>query len=679
MIPTLKLSALILSAFAFLSPPASAGTRPEQAPSKLRAATLEFGDRWTKKHTGLAAMLRAGGFETEALSVQSLERVQLVAFGSFTNNDALFKHFVQQNARALRSFVERGGVILEMAQSDQHGAKVTFLPERCDVRRCDQDDSQLLVAMAGHPLLRGDWVKEDAPFSIPMLQGREDISWEGIDRWTGGQVLLWAGKSPDTHAALVEVAHGKGRYLISSLWFDKLADAEGIVQAPRGQQLAARAFAQDLVRYVRLVRRGKAPQVTPTPAPQPKITGPMLGHIDAQSARVWLRPTEAGRYTLELLGSKGSKARSWTLAADPAQDLCITWKIDGLLPDQEYRYTIQHADGDRAGELVVPAEACRFRTAKAPGSKSRVRLAFLSCASSKPSHAWEAIRLSKTQGLVLLGDTPYIDTTELERVREKHRQFLQVPGLARLIRSVPVWGTWDDHDFGRNDSDGTLPGKRNTRRGFAEYRALASCGKDGKGVYTSFRRGAIEVFLCDARYFARTEQAGPDDERPSLLGKEQWAWLEQGLRSSTAPFKIVATGMIWDDKKNRESDDWGSYPHERLRLENFVGENSISGVILLGGDIHVSRHLRYPETRQRVGYVLDQFIVSPLHEGVIPSLDVPHPALLWSAKLPRVYLTMDVDDTQEDPTLTARWVQDTGKGEGQELRRVILRASQLRR
>jgi hypothetical protein len=45
-------------------------------------------------------------------------------------------------------------VILEMAQSDQHGAKVTFLPERCDVRRCDQDDSQLLVAMAGHPLLR---------------------------------------------------------------------------------------------------------------------------------------------------------------------------------------------------------------------------------------------------------------------------------------------------------------------------------------------------------------------------------------------------------------------------------------------------------------------------------------------------------------------------------------------
>ena len=58
------------------------------------------------------------------------------------------------------------------------------------------------------------------------------------------------------------------------------------------------------------------------------------------------------------------------------------------------------------------------------------------------------------QGLVLLGDTPYIDSTVLQVAREKHREFLSIPELSRFMGQRPVWGTWDDHDFGRNNSDG---------------------------------------------------------------------------------------------------------------------------------------------------------------------------------------------------------------------------------
>ena len=118
--------------------------------------------------------------------------------------------------------------------------------------------------------------------------------------------------------------------------------------------------------------------------------------------------------------------------------------------------------------------------------------------------------------------------------------------------------------------------------------------------------------------------------------------------------------MIWDDKKNGEKDDWGTYAHEREAIFDFIGENKISGVVLIGGDIHVSRHLKYP-MQDRIGYDLHQFIISPLHDSVIPSLNVPHPHLQWGEPLKNMFLTVTADTTGERPTLDAKWIDRTGK------------------
>ena len=57
---------------------------------------------------------------------------------------------------------------------------------------------------------------------------------------------------------------------------------------------------------------------------------------------------------------------------------------------------------------------------------------------------------------------------------------------------------------------------------------------------------------------------------------------------------LLMTGMIWDDKKNGEKDDWHTYRHEREAIFDFIAKNRISGCVLMSGDIHVSRALRYP-------------------------------------------------------------------------------------
>jgi alkaline phosphatase D len=284
-----------------------------------------------------------------------------------------------------------------------------------------------------------------------------------------------------------------------------------------------------------------------------------------------------------------------------------------------------------------------------------------SCASSsKFFDVWTQIAAKNIDALMLLGDTPYIDSTKLSVNRSRHREFLSIPTLAELGASTPVWGTWDDHDFGGNDTDGKVANKETLRQVFTEYRAQKQFGDGEHGVYTKFRRGPVEAFMLDPRYFSQTEPSPVDQRKPTCLGRTQWQWLLDGLKHSTAPFKLLATEMIWDDKKNGEKDDWETYAHEREALFDFIGENQIRGVVLIGGDIHVSRHLKYP-MKERMGCDLHQFIISPLHDRVIPSLNVPHPHLQWGEPLKNMFLTVTADTTGDQPTLDADWIDRTGK------------------
>ena len=381
--------------------------------------------------------------------------------------------------------------------------------------------------------------------------------------------------------------------------------------------------------------------------------GPMVGHVSFNAAVLWYRPSELGSYLLRVRDSMGDVVAEITSDSTLASDRCVHWRVAGLQPDTQYRYEIRSSD-----KTIIGGQS--FTTAPANDRKTKICLAFGSCASNASLALWTQMAERGATGLILLGDTPYIDSTQLSVARQKHREFLSIPELAQFMRNRPVWGTWDDHDFGKNDSDGTLPGKEKSRQAFIEYRANNTYGDQDQGIHTKFRYGPVEVFLLDTRWFARTEPSPVDADKPTLLGKQQWNWLLEGLQESTAPFKVIACGMIWDDKKNTESDDWGTYVHEREALFEFLGKNNISGVVLIGGDIHCSRLLEYP-TEKQVGYPVRQLIVSPIHERTIPSLNVPHPHLVHGAAIPHVWLRLEVDSSVIPATLHAEWVQMNGR------------------
>lgn len=636
-------------------------------PAPLRAAVLEHVDQWTNS-VGLAVLLRRAGFTVVPLDparpATEQGDVDLIAFGGFTNNAPAYGSFISDHAGSIGSFVASGGVLLDMAQSDQFNSTVGYLPAPLAATRNDSDYDTIYPLADDHPLVSHLRVVDGRVFTGRSTQIR--VSWESLLDWRRMRVLLAcqaAGRPP----ALLEGAHGQGRFLVTSLTIDKCyrADQTSTIQ-PADAIADSEMFFSALASYVRSVREGTAPEVVPTLQP---IAGPLVGDTGTHHARILARPgsdlhdRQAWACTF---GTERGPRRTVEARLSEANDFTVLFSLTGLRPDTAYTYEIEPVGDPIPGFDLTGS----FTTATPEARPTTLVMGLGSCVWTEANPIWDRIRSEGCESFVMLGDTPYIDSTNLGVARQKQRAFLEHPDVNALTRSMPVWATWDDHDFGGNDVHGDLAGKRNNRTAFVDYRANATFGHDtsgaqltertvaGEGIYTSFRRGPIEVFVLDPRWFSRTEPSWADPAKPTCLGRVQWEWLQEKLLASTAPFKCLATGMIWDDKQNAESDDWGYYSHERDAIFDFLAEHRIPGVFLVGGDIHVSRALNYGP---RVGYDLWQFIVSPMHSSTIPSLNVPHPSLVHSAVEPHVFLRLEADTTVRPHTLRATWVNRDGE------------------
>ena len=107
-------------------------------------AILDYADEWTKT-TGVGPLLDAARVSYADLTPM-LERRQLdlagydiLIIGSFFTNSSELRENLNLQAKTLRDFVERGGVIVVFTQADQNDRSVAWLPRGVSVARCDTD------------------------------------------------------------------------------------------------------------------------------------------------------------------------------------------------------------------------------------------------------------------------------------------------------------------------------------------------------------------------------------------------------------------------------------------------------------------------------------------------------------------------------------------------------------
>ena len=116
---------------------------------------------------------------------------------------------------------------------------------------------------------------------------------------------------------------------------------------------------------------------------------------------------------------------------------------------------------------------------------------------------------------------------------------------------------------------------------------------------------------------------------------------------------LFRSGMVWNKAvRPGKRDHWMTYPHERQALFEFIGKRKISGVVLVGGDVHRTRVLRH-STQASAGYRIPELITSPIHSGVIALANAPHRDLIHDSGEPNAFLLLTVDDSRKPAELAA--------------------------
>ncbi|APZ91410.1 alkaline phosphatase D family protein [Fuerstiella marisgermanici] len=389
--------------------------------------------------------------------------------------------------------------------------------------------------------------------------------------------------------------------------------------------------------------------------------GPYVGTLKTTEAYLLYRPGNiAAELRLTVNDEQGKKVAAVESRSEAEHDFVAKFHVAGLNPGTTYRYQIENIKDGNATLVAGGTPDFHFTTVPTERGGQVLNVAFISCVNDATDPVWQEMANHDLDLLCFGGDTPYADTGDLVDLRNKHRHLLQRPPLAALGKNVSLLGTWDDHDFGKNNGNGKSAAalKDNTRRSFVEYRVQDQYGTGDAGIYQKTDRGAMEVFLLDARWYSQTGPSPVSPDQSTCFGNDQWQWLLESLRKSKAPFKVLLQGQIWQDKKNRETDDMYTYYAERDALLDFIKNERIPGVVLVGGDIHVSRYLMHA---QRVGYDLHDFIISPGHTSTIPSLNVYHQDLEWSRVEPNQFLKMTADTTKEPPVLTVKFLDKDGQ------------------
>lgn len=376
----------------------------------------------------------------------------------------------------------------------------------------------------------------------------------------------------------------------------------------------------------------------------------MLGHTTSTDTRIWVKASQPARLAVRI-GKQpdladGKLVRGPTLEARTG---CMGHLVvGGLEPAQRYYYTVL-LDGRPA--LVRPYPW--FVTAPPEGRDDRVRFAFVSCVGYHGYDAaagWADMVRTNFDLVLLLGDNHYADSPLPAKQRAAYYEQRRQAGYREITSRTPAYAIWDDHDYGPDNSDGTLVGKELSLQTFKEHWPNPAYGEpDNPGVYFQFSRGHVDFFMLDVRYH-RSPNRSTNLATKTMLGPRQLAWLKRALAASRAPVKVLASGSEFQSYGTQDS--WTSFKRERDELFEFIQTQPIPGVLLISGDRH------FTAAYQVKGRWIE-VTSGPLGSRYAESK--PTPEMFYHAGRGRFYCVLDINTAPRPPQVTLE-VYRVGEG-----------------
>ncbi|WP_271783069.1 alkaline phosphatase D family protein [Aquimarina algiphila] len=264
---------------------------------------------------------------------------------------------------------------------------------------------------------------------------------------------------------------------------------------------------------------------------------------------------------------------------------------------------------------VAVVQFC-FSQKKIEVNNTDFTIAFGSCnKQNNPQPFWNEILKNTPNVFIWGGDNIYADSEDVLKIKNDYALQNSNSGYMKLKQSVPVMGTWDDHDYGKNDAGIEWSKKKESQQLFLDFLEVSkdSPRRTQHGVYTSrifeIDKGNIKVIVLDTRYFRSQLKKSAngngryepyDNNEGTILGEEQWKWLEKELENNYSDFVVIVTSIQFLSSEHG-FETWGNFPHEVARLKEILLNKKVRNAILLSGDRHISEFsitkipsLKYP-------------------------------------------------------------------------------------
>ncbi|GBF40764.1 phosphodiesterase I [Leptospira ellinghausenii] len=227
----------------------------------------------------------------------------------------------------------------------------------------------------------------------------------------------------------------------------------------------------------------------------------------------------------------------------------------------------------------------------------------------KESTILKTILSEKLNYFIMLGDNIYADQLFAnDKIPAYEKQFNR-PEWKVIQKNTKLLFTWDDHDYGINDSGAEYGDKINSRNVFLKYvlpmmPKQISLGTDNnEGIFYSywipFQGKKIHIVIPDTRYFrspleksfysyltGKSQYSPSSDTTRTILGKEQWEWLTKELSKPSDLLIFVSSIQVLPTEQPFEK--WNNFPHERNRLLLALQNANTKGLLLVSGDRHIA-------------------------------------------------------------------------------------------
>jgi len=361
--------------------------------------------------------------------------------------------------------------------------------------------------------------------------------------------------------------------------------------------------------------------------------GPMLGHVALRAANIWVQAPEAGQLNLQYWPDENpNNKQSMTTMVDNDYGQSHTFKLHNLEPGTSYHYQLSFNDSpvnDGATYPFTTQTLWQWRTDPPDfdiitGSCNFENEKIYDRAGEPYGGQYEIfdqIASEDADMMLWLGDNWYYREVDYDTEQSllyrvlRHKSF---PHLQPIFQKFPNYATWDDHDYGPDNSTKSYAFKEQALNIFKNFWANPSYGMpDHPGVYTKVSFNDVDFFLLDNRYY-RDHENKIDGADKAYYGKIQLNWLQNQLLTSKAPFKfIVGGGQMLNNF--HKYDGWDKYRYEREPFLQWLDDQKITGVMMLSGDKH---HTELLKAERDKAYPLYELTCSPLTAGThIGALD----------------------------------------------------------